>query len=100
MKTLIGRWLSFVGNAALTRTMAVLTGSIGWVNTGLWAAIDIAGSAYRVTIPAVIQVSVLRQKCLYKKKLKKLHLTNQLTNCFITPLPKALRAKKGICIYE
>lgn len=68
MKALIGRGLSFAGNAALTRTMAVLTGPIGWVITGLWTAIDIAGPAYRVTIPAVIQVSVLRQKYLYEKQ--------------------------------
>jgi len=68
MKALIGRGLSFAGNAALTRTMAVLTGPIGWVITGLWTAIDVAGPAYRVTIPAVIQVAVLRQKCLYEKQ--------------------------------
>ena len=68
MKALIGRGLSFAGNAALTRTMAILTGPIGWVITGLWTAIDIAGPAYRVTIPAVIQVAVLRQKALYEKQ--------------------------------
>ncbi len=68
MKALIGRGLSFAGNAALTRTMAILTGPIGWVITGLWTAIDIAGPAYRVTIPAVIQVAVLRQKFLYEKQ--------------------------------
>ncbi|MFM5173090.1 DUF3944 domain-containing protein [Aeromonas veronii] len=68
MKALIGRGLSFAGNAALTRTMAILTGPIGWVITGLWTAIDIAGPAYRVTIPSVIQVAVLRQKFLYEKQ--------------------------------
>lgn len=68
MKVLIGRGLSFAGNVALTRTMAVLTGPIGWVVTGLWTAIDIAGPAYRVTIPAVIQVAVLRQKFMYEKQ--------------------------------
>jgi uncharacterized protein YaaW (UPF0174 family) len=68
MKALIGRGLAFAGNAALTRTMAILTGPIGWVITGLWTAIDIAGPAYRVTIPAVIQVAVLRQKYLYEKQ--------------------------------
>ncbi|MEO3877867.1 DUF3944 domain-containing protein [Rheinheimera fenheensis] len=66
MKALIGRGLSFAGNAALTRTMAILTGPIGWVIAGLWTAVDIAGPAYRVTIPAVIQVAVLRQKYLYE----------------------------------
>lgn len=68
LKALIGRGLSFAGNAALTRTMAILTGPIGWVITGLWTAIDVAGAAYRVTIPAVIQVSVLRQKHIYEKQ--------------------------------
>lgn len=68
LKALIGRGLSFAGNAALTRTMAILTGPIGWVITGLWTAIDIAGAAYRVTIPAVIQVAALRQKNLYEKQ--------------------------------
>lgn len=70
LKALIGRGLSFAGNAALTRTMAVLAGPIGWVITGLWTAIDIAGPAYRVTIPAIIQVAVLRQKNLYESKVE------------------------------
>ena len=68
LKALIGRGLSLAGNAALTRTMAVLTGPIGWVITGLWTAVDIASSAYRVTIPAVIQVAALRQKYLYERQ--------------------------------
>ncbi|PRM08013.1 hypothetical protein BV006_01158 [Haemophilus influenzae] len=65
LKALIGRGLSFAGNSAVTRAFAVLSGPIGWVITGLWTAFDIAGAAYRVTIPAVIQVAALRQKILY-----------------------------------
>lgn len=65
LKALIGKGLSFAGNAAITRAFAVLSGPIGWVITGLWTAFDIAGPAYRVTIPAVIQVAALRQKILY-----------------------------------
>lgn len=68
LKALIGRGLSFAGNAALTRTMAILIGPIGWVITGLWTAVDIASPAYRVTIPAVIQVAALRQKNLYENQ--------------------------------
>lgn len=68
LRTVAGRGLSFAGNAALTRTMSVLAGPIGWVITGLWTAIDIAGPAYRVTIPAVINIAVLRQKHLYEDK--------------------------------
>ena len=62
LKLLIGRGLSIAGNAALTRAMAVFTGPIGWILTGIWTAIDIAGPAYRVTIPAVIQIAALRKK--------------------------------------
>lgn len=69
-KALIGRGLTFAGNAALTRTMAILTGPIGWAITGLWTAIDVAGAAYRVTIPAVIQVAALRQRRLYEQNAK------------------------------
>lgn len=65
LKALIGRGLSFAGGAAVTRTMAILTGPVGWVITGVWTAVDIASAAYRVTIPAVIQVAALRQKHLY-----------------------------------
>lgn len=74
-RALIGRGLTFAGNAALTRTMAILTGPIGWAITGVWTAIDVAGAAYRVTIPAVIQVSALRQKHLYEQNAKEVNLT-------------------------
>lgn len=60
LKALIGRGLTFGGNIALTRTAAILTGPIGWAITAIWTAVDIAGPAYRVTIPAVIQVAYLR----------------------------------------
>ncbi|HAP0136561.1 TPA: DUF3944 domain-containing protein [Escherichia coli] len=60
MKALIGRGLSFVANGTLMRIMSVLAGPIGWAITGLWTAVDIGGAAYRVTIPAVIQVAFLR----------------------------------------
>lgn len=68
LKVLIGRGLTFAGGATLTRTMAVLTGPIGWVITGAWTMVDIASPAYRVTIPAVIQIAALRQKALYDKQ--------------------------------
>ncbi|XBY08211.1 ubiquinol-cytochrome C chaperone family protein [Escherichia coli] len=46
----------------LTRTMAVLTGPVGWAITAIWTLVDVGGTAYRVTIPAVIYVAVLRSK--------------------------------------
>lgn len=65
MKALIGRGLSFAATGTLMRAASVLTGPIGWVITGLWTAVDLAGAAYRVTIPAVIQIAFLRQKVQY-----------------------------------
>jgi uncharacterized protein YaaW (UPF0174 family) len=65
LKALIGRGLSFGGNILLTRTMALLTGPVGWIISGVWTAVDVAGAAYRVTIPAVIQIAALRQQQMY-----------------------------------
>lgn len=62
LKALIGRGLTFAATGTMTRTASILAGPIGWVITGLWTAYDIASPAYRVTIPAVIQVAALRQK--------------------------------------
>ena len=43
-----------------SRVFAVLSGPVGWVLTGLWTAFDIAGPAYRVTIPCVLTIAYLR----------------------------------------
>ncbi|QNN45567.1 DUF3944 domain-containing protein [Thermomonas brevis] len=75
LKAILGRGLTLAGNAALTRAVAVLTGPIGWAITGLWTAIDIAGTAYRVTIPAVIQVAALRQQHMYGQQAEEASFT-------------------------
>ena len=59
-KALFSHGLSLAANAALTRALSVAIGPIGWILTGLWTAVDMAGAAYRVTVPAVIQVACLR----------------------------------------
>ncbi|OHZ01908.1 DUF3944 domain-containing protein [Salinicola sp. MIT1003] len=61
-RAVLGRGLALAGNAALMRTTALLTGPVGWALTGAWTVVDIAGPAYRVTMPAVIQVALLRKK--------------------------------------
>lgn len=61
MKFLIGRGLSLAANAAMTRMASIMLGPVGWVLTALWTLLDIAGPAYRVTVPAVIQLSYIRQ---------------------------------------
>ncbi len=60
-KVIFGRGLALATNAAITRYVGIFLGPIGLAITGIWTAIDIAGPAYRVTIPAVIYVAYLRQ---------------------------------------
>ena len=61
-RALLGRGLTIASNVALTRWLSILSGPIGWTVTAIWTAIDIAGPAYRVTIPAVVQVAYMRIK--------------------------------------
>jgi len=61
-RALAGRGLAVAANAALTRTIGIFAGPIGWVLLSLWTIIDVAGPAYRVTIPCVIQIAYLRVK--------------------------------------
>ena len=64
-KKLFGTGLSIAANSTITKWLSIWAGPIGWTVTGIWTAIDIAGPAFRVTIPVVIQVAMLRQKKLY-----------------------------------
>lgn len=61
-KLIFKKGLTLAGNAALTKWLSILTGPIGWAVSGIWTAIDIAGPAYRVTVPAVIYIAMLRKK--------------------------------------
>ena len=60
--TILGRGLAFATNVAIVRGIAFFTGPIGWAITALWTLKDIAGPAYRVTIPCVIHIAMLRRK--------------------------------------
>lgn len=60
-RALLGQGLAFAANATLTRSIGVMLGPIGWIASGLWLAIDLAGPAYRKTVPAVIHIAMLRQ---------------------------------------
>lgn len=61
-KILIGRGLSFAVTGTLMKAIKVFAGPIGWAVSAIWTAIDLAGPAYRVTIPCVLQVAYMRQK--------------------------------------
>lgn len=69
LKAIIGRGLPFAMAGSMMQALKVLTGPVGWTITAIWTAIDVAGPAYRVTVPAVIQVAALRQKHLYGNQL-------------------------------
>lgn len=60
-QALLGHGLSFAANAALTKGLAVFAGPVGWAFSALLAANAFAGPAYRVTVPAVMQVALIRQ---------------------------------------
>ncbi len=62
LKSLTGKGLAFVGNQTLMKSVSVLTGPIGWVVTGGWTLNELAGPAFRVTVPSVIETIHLRQK--------------------------------------
>lgn len=49
------------------RGVAVFLGPIGWILTGIWTAIDLAGPAFRVTAPCVLHIAMLRQKMIWER---------------------------------
>ena len=61
-RILIGRGIMYAGVGIFSRGIGILFGPIGWLIMGGWAVWDMLGPAYRVTIPAVIQVAYMRVK--------------------------------------
>lgn len=61
-RQMIGRGVALASSGALSRTLSVFVGPIGWALTAAWTAYDIAGPAYRVIVPAVIQIAYMRRK--------------------------------------
>ncbi|GAA7238250.1 hypothetical protein BD0080_03000 [Helicobacter pylori] len=51
-----------VGKVALKKTLGILAGPIGWVITGALMSVNLAGPAYRVTVPACVLIATLRKK--------------------------------------
>lgn len=62
IKAIFQRGLSLGANAALTRGLSILTGPVGWIITGALVSINLAGPAYRVTVPACVLIAALRLK--------------------------------------
>lgn len=62
LKALTGKGIQIVGQQTLAKGVSVLTGPIGWGITAGWTALELAGPAVRVTMPAVLEIIFLRQK--------------------------------------
>lgn len=60
-RSILGSGLSLATNAAITRVIGMALGPIGWIASGAWLAVDLAGPAFRKTVPAVIHIAMLRQ---------------------------------------
>ncbi|WP_187852137.1 DUF3944 domain-containing protein [Helicobacter pylori] len=61
-KTLGGGLKAVAGKMVLTKTLGILAGPIGWAITGALVSVSLAGSAYRVTVPACFVIAALRKK--------------------------------------
>jgi uncharacterized protein YaaW (UPF0174 family) len=61
-RILAGSVVTTVAGQGALRGLAVLAGPIGWALTGALAIPAISGTAYRVTIPAVIQIASMRRE--------------------------------------
>lgn len=66
-KFVLGRGLALGANAALTRTIAAVSGPIGWALTAIWTVFDVASPAYRVTMPCVVHIGYMRQKTMMRE---------------------------------
>jgi uncharacterized protein YaaW (UPF0174 family) len=63
-KQLLGHGAGFVAG----RFGTLLLGPVGWVLAGIWTAVDVAGPAYRVTVPCTLHIAMLRQKWLCEQE--------------------------------
>lgn len=69
---LTGLAIGTVAGITLSRLSTIMLGPVGFILSSLYCAMDIAGPAYRVTIPAVIQIAYLRQRIKFSSKKGKL----------------------------
>jgi uncharacterized protein YaaW (UPF0174 family) len=78
---ILGHGLAFAANAGLTKAVALFAGPAGWALDAVWGGMIAAGPAYRVTLPCVVQVAMIRQSMLRKQreeKLKKLRVAGMV----------------------
>jgi len=67
----LGHGLAFAANAGLTKAIALFAGPVGWAFDAVLGGMIVAGPAYRVTLPCVVQVALIRQSMLRKQQEEK-----------------------------
>lgn len=67
-KQVLGHSLRVGAGVVAGRGSSFLLGPVAWVLMGMWAAFDISGPAYRVTMPCVFHIAMLRQKWIVEQE--------------------------------
>ena len=59
---LLTRGIVIIGVGTISRGLGLLLGPVGWIILTGWTVWDLMGPAYRVTVPAVVQIAYMRVK--------------------------------------
>jgi len=73
-QALLGHGLGFTTNGMLVKGVSLLAGLPGLAFASLLATNMMAGPAYRVTIPCVVQVALIRKTLQIQRRRRMLHL--------------------------
>lgn len=69
-KLITGKGLSFLTTGQISKMFSYGLHPVSLIINGAWLAIDLAGPAKRVTVPAVIQIALMRQQLMAEAGLK------------------------------
>lgn len=86
----LGHGLASASNAGLTKGFAVFAGPIGWAIDAIWGGMILAGPAYRVTMPCVVQVALIRQSMLRRQRERRWRILRKVGISVLITLALAL----------
>jgi uncharacterized protein YaaW (UPF0174 family) len=67
-KAALGHGLSLAANASITKALSVFLGPLGWSIAGVSIVRALGSEAYRVTIPCVLQISMIRRAISFRQR--------------------------------
>jgi len=77
IRMLTDKGLPLIINRTITKNLALFVGPIGTIISTLWTIYDITGPAYRVTVPGVVMIAMLRKEEEERKLEEKRRLEEQ-----------------------